>query len=807
MSNKVVRLQRPPQPTLFDPYAQVKWMFFQVEREYREPRAAGFRSARNRYIEFLATTGAYYAELADNPRFFLEKYWEADALIRFNRWLLQQDLRSKSRYGLYKTVRQVMDMAYALRVIDTIVYHAPMFKGVSETKVRAAYGKREQEVINAAVARWICLANSLLQGYTPSGSGVPYRRKSNHLSITFDGQTYSFAGAARAFGVEQAAISKRLRQGWTPRQAVGLDPSPKAHSLRWIVNGKEYSSAVAVSQHFGVSAAMVRYWKKRGWTPEQIVGIEPKPKSISSGKAIQTIIDNRVFTSLKQAARHYGVSYGLVKHRRDTGWTLREALGLDERTCVGGTPLTVEGVHFDSITQAAAAYGHTHSTVSLRLRQGLTPEQAVGVQPISVSKDDDRALLWRFENEFGCDARAMLEEVRRRRGSFSGTCSETRLLRLFIRWGVWPYVDHRLLMPLAVELGMLTGLNVESLKMLEIDSYAPEHRLTGQPFIAYKKLRSASATRSEERELHVPTLELEELYLDQTAGEKVHRLIGLILAITAKIRGTAPSEIATRLFIFEDVEGSRSSGQPVIVPFDPHRKVATWYSRFVREEGLCNVLGPDFTFNISRCRPTLATNMVLHGADLFQVQAVLGHESIGTTAMYLDEQNLAPTFNRTVSQALDRISRRSSELQAATKAGNTTHTGKPLLSAEGFCETLSGCGCINPYEPSPLVQEATNFKSGSICKYWNMCLLCDGAVITENSLPKLLLYRNRVESALAVDSPAIRARKALYQDVLKLIDGIVQVDLIFPLEVIERARSLAATMDDILVDQLIYQGL
>lgn len=809
MIDGVIKLYTPPKPTLLDPHAQIKWMFSQIEAEYEEPTAANFRYAKNKYIEFLTETNAYYPDLQSNKRFYLEKYWEADALIRFNKWLQLQPLKSKTRYGLYKTVRQVMDMAYALRIIDTIVYHAPMFKGVSETKERAAYSQREQEVINAAVAKWIGLATSVLCGYQATGEGVPYRRKNNLLPIIVDGYTYSISEAARIFGIEHGDITNRIKQGWTARQAVGLDPSPNALALTCVVDGEVFQTREAIAKRFGISVGKICYRVRQGWTMEQVVGLSAPPEKEHSnltGKPTQTIVDGIVFESIRAAAEHFSVDYGVVKNRLWIGWTIREALDLDARQAAG-TAITVEGVEYHSISAAATAYGLEHGGVANRLRRGLSTEQAFGIVPIDVPRTDDRALLWMFENMYGCDAHAMREDFQKRRVALSGTCSMGRLLKLFARWGVWPNTDDRLVLPLAVEMAMLTGLNVETLKLLEVDSFELEHRLTGQPVITYRKKRSGSAKRSEDRELHLPILELEELYLNGPVVEKIIRMFGLVLALTSRIRADAPPELARRLFIFEDVELSRKTGTRVIVPIEPAGKTSTWYSRFCREEGLYEVFGEEFNFNMSRCRPTLATNMVLGGAPLFQVQAALGHESIQTTATYLDGHQLRPTFNRTISEALGRISKRSLEFQKAPSSDCFPPSALGANEKDGFHETLSGCGCVNPYRPSEHVRSLTKLSEGAVCKYWNMCLLCDNAVITESSLPKLVLYRNRVAAALDENSPAIQTRKELYQDVLKLIDGILEIDVIFPASVIDSATCTAATMDDLMVDQLVYQGV
>lgn len=555
MRDASVRLYKPPKPTLADPYAQIRWMFFQAEAEYKDTTSGPrIRWAANRYLQYVTETNAFYPELESDKRFYLSQYWEADALLRFIKWLATQELKSKTRYGMYKTVRQVMNMAYALRIIDAVVYQASVFSGVSETKQRSAYTAREQDVINASLARWIGLANSVLNGYTPTGQGVPYRPKRFEFApLVIKGKEYTVSEAAKHFGIRYERLSERLRTGWPTPQAVGLEPRPA--------------------------------------------------------------------------------------YRADIEFT-------------------VEGVTYPSVKAAARAYGLSPATVGPRVRKGLSPDQCMGLAPVYVSQKDERALLWMFENQFGCDALAMYEQCRRgkaHRGGSGFACTLKRLSTLFIRWSVWPHVDDRIVMPLAAELSMLTGLNVESLKDLEIDSYQPKHRLTGQPALIYRKRRAASSNRPEERELHIPLLDVEELYLDESVVERVQKVLGLTLAITARIRDDAPPEIARRLFIFEDVDRSWREGSRAIVPIDPRGKSAVWYNRFCGDEGLRQLFGGDFNFNLARCRPTLATNMVLAGATLFEVQVVLGHASIQTTAAYLDGQGLRPAFNRTVSEALERI--------------------------------------------------------------------------------------------------------------------------------------------------------
>ena len=798
MVNQIHRLGRAPLPTINDPHAQIKWAFFQVTAEKNERSAARFRYSKNVYINFVNETHAYYKELEGNPRFYLHIYWESDALIRFNKWLNTQNLSSRTRYGIYKDVRQVMDVAYALCTIDSIVYHAPMFKGVSETKQRAAYSQREQEIINAAIAKWISLASKVLNGYSPSAEGIPYRQKNQKKTLVIDGKTFTIEEARNAFGVTRIAIQSRILFGWSDPQVVGLDSPPKKPgSIPLIINDVFYESISQAAQAYDLDSSLVTSRLRSGCTPEQAVGIATRDKKIGLGKPVELEILGKKFRSIKAASEEYGLDYRMVKHRIYSGWSEMQALGLEARK-KAGNEIVVEGLLYSSLSAAEKAYGVSSETIGSRLRKGLTPEQAVGITPIHVSKSDDRAILWMFENTYQCNATAMLEDFQ----NIRSVCTTKRLLSLFARWGVWPYVDAMLIMPLAVEFAMLTGMNVESLKELTLDSYIPEHPLTGQPAISYHKSRSGSSVRSEDKELHLPVLEVEELYVGDAVAVKVFRIVSIVKELTAKIRNSAPSEIANRLFIFEDVEKSKVEGCTVVVAIDPKRKAGKWKEKFAREEGLYGIFGAGFNFNIARCRPTLATNMVLAGADLFQVQTALGQKSVLTAASYLDQHQLQPVFNKTISEALQNISRRSWDVQ---ENHSPEMMGEQNMNG-GFTETLSGCGCKNAYNPSSNVRLATKYTEGSVCKYWNMCLLCDNSIITQSSLPKLINYKDKMSQALSEELPSTQSRKKLFEETIALISGILEPGNIFPKEVINHAYNIAATRDDLLIDQLVYQG-
>ncbi|MCB2427680.1 hypothetical protein [Methylophaga pinxianii] len=690
-----------PKATTFDPTKEIDWIFSIL---LRERPLNSIQPARNWYLRFIQETNAGYEELKSDPRFFISKYWEADALIRFTNWLSKQNkaLTSKTRYSIYRIVRTAMDWAYELGITNHIVYHAPMFKGIPETDSRSPYSDSEQEVINVALQRWIKHARNVMEPYKKSGAGIPCMPM-NAFTVIIDGLSYTKDEASQAFGLKASVIYRRKKNGWTDRQAVGFDAPPLQNSTA---------------------------------------------KSI-----------------------------------------------------------TIEGVEWFSVNKAANHYQIDPGTIRDRLTSGATPEQAVGLAPMYSNRSSFESALYDFEERFECDPLKML------RASHSAKYSVKFLMSFFIKLGVWPFkADWRLIMPLAAELSRLTGLNAESVASLTLNSYQAKHPLTQQPCIRYTKVRSGSMDRSDDRELHLSLLEDAEYFIEDGIQQKVSELIELTIALTQKIRHDAVGETINKLFIYEHDEWYQSpdsvkNGVTHIVWGNPSKKdrqanpavrcADKWLISFSSENGLYDLLGKGFRFNFSRFRSTLINNMVKNGYDLFDIQAAVGHQDISTTVSYLNERALNPEFTKIVQPALESISQQKFHEEDGFQT--------PSYST-GYTETLCGTGCMNAFNPSQKVKDLTNHTEGSPCKFWNMCLLCEQSSITENGLPKIIAYKWKIEEVLSRDKENMKGRKALYREIMAVIEDLLTPNHHYTEEIINQAEYLASELDDEALDHLVYQG-
>lgn len=96
-----------------------------------------------------------------------------------------------------------------------------------------------------------------------------------------------------------------------------------------VVDGRRFASWGEAATHFGIDQRVFAMRLSRlKWSPEQAAELVPRPRY---GR-FRLVLEGRQFSTLKEAATHYGKNYALVHDRiRGKGWTVEEALELVPR--------------------------------------------------------------------------------------------------------------------------------------------------------------------------------------------------------------------------------------------------------------------------------------------------------------------------------------------------------------------------------------------------------------------------------------------------------------------------------------------
>ena len=95
-----------------------------------------------------------------------------------------------------------------------------------------------------------------------------------------DGVYKSIRDAAKAYNLKEATVASRLRKGWTVNQSLQLVPSPKNNTrkgIKIICDGKDFKSITEFSKKYKCNFKNTFKRLKAGWRPEQAVGIEEPP--------------------------------------------------------------------------------------------------------------------------------------------------------------------------------------------------------------------------------------------------------------------------------------------------------------------------------------------------------------------------------------------------------------------------------------------------------------------------------------------------------------------------------------------------
>lgn len=111
-----------------------------------------------------------------------------------------------------------------------------------------------------------------------------------------------------------------------------LSAKSESKKRKTIINGREFDSLESAARTFGISRNTLDYRLSKGWTPEEAVGLEPRPSHAASTPGITVKVQGREFKNIKEAAKYYGRAYTHIFDRLKAGCTIEQALGLVKRT-------------------------------------------------------------------------------------------------------------------------------------------------------------------------------------------------------------------------------------------------------------------------------------------------------------------------------------------------------------------------------------------------------------------------------------------------------------------------------------------
>ncbi|OPK07408.1 tyrosine-type recombinase/integrase [Pseudomonas sp. VI4.1] len=408
---------------------------------------------------------------------------------------------------------------------------------------------------------------------------------------------------------------------------------------------------------------------------------------------------------------------------------------------------------------------------------------------------------WIFENKLGCShvghdqkdsqdlhTRAFLRIVKR---------SGTGLREVVEGWGVHYMIDSNVITPYAIKLAQITGLNADSIKLLDVDDYEPKHPLTGRPCLRYWKERSEGG-----KLMHLDIFQADITWLTTSQSKAISQIFEDIKALTSPMRDSAPEAVRDKLFIWQS---SAPTSFMEIKSFATGKQSALWvaFAAYAKRKALLDSAGQPLSLSPSRLRPSFISELVERDVPIREIQLIMGHKHIETTLAYLDRMD----FNHIARSKLDVALRELHESAAeAFDQGPNNDAEANLIDVVNldgpqvvFKTPLASCR--NIFNPPEFIKKLSTYVPGSPCALYNMCLGCENVLLTASNLPELFAmerdYLKLMEVSRIMDTPYGR----VVRENLGLLDGILNKNSDFTPKELAEGRRLSEFVDTtVLVD-------
>jgi len=404
-------------------------------------------------------------------------------------------------------------------------------------------------------------------------------------------------------------------------------------------------------------------------------------------------------------------------------------------------------------------------------------------------------LRWYFENIMQCQAdyRAVpasdhphylfYYHAARRPGGYK---------RLFKSWQIKPLIILDVMMPLAMKLCAVTGLNPDSLWSLTVDCFQEKHPLTGLAYLQYFKGRSRG-----NMELHLSLYAKDVVIREfkEAQARMIRETIAMIRQASSLIRDQASLENQKRLFLYQCSCSTKIGSVQHI-----HNDIASkWCRAQVIASNLHVGTRKRLVLSMIRFRPTLITEMVNEGIDIPEIQDFCGHKSLITTLDYLDKNHLSNEAHNAIATSLQVIH----DNQVWERMSQPVYLQPSQREANAVLFKGVLADCRNVFDPPEEVKRQKEYQPAQACTRHNMCLFCKNVVVMRHHLPTLIVYQRQIQHALNLN-PTGLPNTHYYRRTLTLLNSILDPALSeFSQEEIVHAQSVAEYMDEF-IDPAVY---
>jgi integrase len=323
------------------------------------------------------------------------------------------------------------------------------------------------------------------------------------------------------------------------------------------------------------------------------------------------------------------------------------------------------------------------------------------------------------------------------------------------------------LIPFMILIAANTAMNAFSLYALRRDCLEPHPIDEHGVYLTWKKARCSTGIQ---RQLHWKRT-------SQTIA-----LIQFLLEYTKPLIERADVPFQEFLFLYESSMRHHPPRVNAMCYWNTH---VYSLAQFRAVNGL-----PHFSFG--QMRSSAAThNHLKNGGNLRKTQMLLGHKSIETTEVYINNKTVTPLYNQSIRGAQEAMVNRITVIPKP--ASEAISELVPNLSASRRNSILRGefstgiCRCKNPLDSPQRGQ-----RKGHMCTLFLACLSCPNAIFFLEDLPGVIALADHLISLK--NSMAKDTWEALYSNHVRILNE--EIILAFSEQEIANAKLKSSTVTD-----------
>lgn len=357
------------------------------------------------------------------------------------------------------------------------------------------------------------------------------------------------------------------------------------------------------------------------------------------------------------------------------------------------------------------------------------------------------------------------------------------LVETYESWGIFYQITSRHIAPYITRLAQVTGLNADSLKLLNVNDFVERHELTQRPYLRYWKERSDG-----EKNLHLDLVDADLTWLTLNQSKEVKEIFAETTYLTRTIRERAEGATRDKLFIYDS---RKRNEKGIIKSFENSTVTNIMMNQLARDHLIKDEDGKPLHISPSRLRPSLVAELIEQGVSLREIQIILGHKHLSTTIEYLDQLDFNKTARDVLEIALAKIHKEA--VANGSPKNEAPRNYEQIITTDAATAISTGLvKCRNVYDPPEDIKKLPTYKKGSACSLLNKCLSCSNSIVTASHLPQLFALRYEYQSMLETSAIGETPYGAIIKQNMEVLNSILTPsDQGFTSEQLEEAERLS----------------